>query len=116
MSLAALRNVFVAGCRHVICLDRCHLRGAHPSILLTTIGIDQNNSLIPLVLAVVEVENKDSWKWLIQELLIDLKIYKQGDWVVMSDRQKVREFNKLLFQFIISISYTTNYLLCFLFI
>lgn len=94
-----MRDAFAGGCGRVICLDGCHLRGPHPDILLNGIGIDPNNSLIQLGLALVEVENKNRWKWFIQELIIDLKIYKQEDWIVMADRQKVREFNNIYYPF-----------------
>lgn len=45
ISLGVLREGFFAGCRRVICLDGCHLRGPHLRILLIAIGIDPNNSV-----------------------------------------------------------------------
>lgn len=58
LSLGPLWVGFFAGSRPVICLDGCHLRGPHPCILLTAIGIDLNNSMYPLKWAMVEAKNK----------------------------------------------------------
>lgn len=55
--LHALRVGFQAGCRKVIGLDGCHLKGPHPGILLTAVGIDANNGVYPVVYAVVEHES-----------------------------------------------------------
>ena len=42
------------GCRPVIGLDGCHIKGQHPGQILTAIGIDANNSLYLIAYAVVE--------------------------------------------------------------
>ena len=40
--LEACTRGFVKGCRPVIRLDGCHLKGPHGGILLSTIGMDAN--------------------------------------------------------------------------
>lgn len=84
----ALKKGFKAGCRRVIGVDGCQLRGPHPGVLLTAIGIDANDCIYPIAYAVVEVENKNAWKWFIDFLKHDLTIYDQKSWTFISDRQK----------------------------
>lgn len=43
--LNALKEGFKAGCRKVIALDGTFLKGPHPGILLTVVGIDANNGI-----------------------------------------------------------------------
>ncbi|XP_027076894.1 uncharacterized protein [Coffea arabica] len=66
-----LKRGFKSGCRKIIGVDGCHLRGPHP-----------------VAYAVVEAENKRSWKWFIEFLKYDLSINDQRNWSFISDRQK----------------------------
>ncbi|XP_027165709.1 uncharacterized protein LOC113765678 [Coffea eugenioides] len=84
----ALKKEIKAGCRQLIGLDGCHLRGPHPGVLLTAIGIDANDCIYPIAYAVVEIENKSSWKWFVKFLKHDLCIHEQKTWTFISDRQK----------------------------
>ncbi|XP_071923215.1 uncharacterized protein [Coffea arabica] len=84
----ALKRGYKSACRPVIRVDGCHLRGPHPGVLLTTVGIDPNDCLYPIAYAVVEAENKMSWKWFVEFLKYDLEIYDQRKWTLISDRQK----------------------------
>ncbi|XP_017405957.2 uncharacterized protein LOC108319359 [Vigna angularis] len=59
-------------CRPIICLDGCFLKGYYKGELLTAVGRDPNDQMLPLAYAVVEVENKDSWTWFLQLLIQDL--------------------------------------------
>jgi hypothetical protein len=52
-----------AHCRPVISIDGTHLYGRYEGKLLIAMAIDANNEVYPLAFAVVESENKDSWKW-----------------------------------------------------
>ena len=47
----------------LILIDGTHLYRKYKGKLLTTIGIDGNNQLIPLAFTLVEEENIDSWSW-----------------------------------------------------
>ncbi|GER34746.1 MuDR family transposase, partial [Striga asiatica] len=60
--LNALKQGFKAGCRPLVGVDGCHLKGPNKGILLTAVGIDPNNALFPLAYAVVNVENRDNWE------------------------------------------------------
>ncbi|KAL5779013.1 hypothetical protein ACOSQ2_009750 [Xanthoceras sorbifolium] len=60
ISFEAQKHGFLFGCRSFIGLDRCHLKGKHPGVLLAAIAINSNNGVFPLALCIAEVECKDS--------------------------------------------------------
>ncbi|GAA0174565.1 hypothetical protein LIER_27933 [Lithospermum erythrorhizon] len=66
------------------------LRGymIHKQQILSIVAIDPNNGWWPICWAVVEKENKETWKWFIQALLEDLLIVNEEKYVIMSDKQK----------------------------
>ena len=61
--LDACRRGFLDGCKRVIGLDGCFLKGPMKGELLSAIGRDANNQIYPIAWAVVEYENLSSWKW-----------------------------------------------------
>lgn len=56
----SLKKGWLAGCRKIIGMDGCFLKGICKGELLCAIGRDANNQMFPLAWAVVEVENTDS--------------------------------------------------------
>jgi hypothetical protein len=72
LSLAALKRGFLAGCRPIIGLDGCFLKGPHKGQLLAAISRDANNQMYPLAFVIVEAEIKESWTWFLEALLSDL--------------------------------------------
>jgi len=89
MSLDASKRGFLNGCRPLLCLDGCHLKTKFGGILLTVVGIDPNDCIYPVAIAVVEVESLQSWKWFLETLKIDLGIDNTTPWTIMTDKQKV---------------------------
>ncbi|XP_014499589.1 uncharacterized protein LOC106760697 [Vigna radiata var. radiata] len=86
--LKGCKESFVS-CRRIICLDGCFLKGQHKGELLTAIGRDPNDQMLPLAYAIVEVENKETWSWFLQLLIADLggnEVCGRCTW--MSDQQK----------------------------
>ncbi|KAH0645086.1 hypothetical protein KY284_032970 [Solanum tuberosum] len=66
---------FLAGCRPIIGVDGCHLKGYQKGgQLLTAIGIDANNNMYPVAFAIVEGELKETWSWFLTLLDEDLRI------------------------------------------
>lgn len=57
MGLDACKRGFLNGCRLVICLDGCHIKTKFGGQLLTAVGIDPNDCIFPIAMAVVEVES-----------------------------------------------------------
>ena len=55
-------------CRPVLCVDGTFLTGKFRGQILTAIGVDGNNQLVPIAMAFVEGENYDSWLWFFQQL------------------------------------------------
>ncbi|XP_034229322.1 uncharacterized protein LOC117638292 [Prunus dulcis] len=86
--LVAYKKGFLEGCRPVIGVDGCHLKGPYPGQILTTVGVDGNNGYFPVAYAVVDIESKDSWIWFFNLLIEDLGITNEKAWVVISDKQK----------------------------
>ncbi|KAL2920993.1 Filamentous hemagglutinin [Bienertia sinuspersici] len=86
--LEACKSGFKAGCRPLIGVDGCHLRGAYPGMILAAMAKDGNNCIYPVAWAVVEVESTDSWTWFLDLLAADLETADGDGLTVMSDRQK----------------------------
>jgi hypothetical protein len=92
LSLAAMTKGFVEGCRPVIGLDGCFLKGPFKGTLLAAVGRDANNNMYPIAIAVVEAETKDSWSWFLEALMSNLRIHKTHSMpTFISDRQKVSD-------------------------
>lgn len=85
--LDACKKGFLEGCRPIIGLDGCHLKGAYTGQILVAVAKDGNENIFPVAYAVVEAERKETWVWFLENLIKDL-----GDASItfMSDRQKVK--------------------------
>ena len=71
-------------------MDGCFLKGKYGGELLSVVGRDANDQLLPLAYAVVEVENKETWTWFLELLISDLGgIDVCRTMTFMSDQQKV---------------------------
>ena len=57
---------FLGGCRPIIGLDGCHLKGRFGGQILVAIARDGNDNIFSIAFAVDEQENKDSWVWFLQ--------------------------------------------------
>ena len=90
MSLDACKSGFLEGCRPLICLDGCHLKTKYGGIMLIAVGIDPNDCIYPIALAIVEVESLATWKWFLETLKADLGIENTYPWTLMTDKQKMR--------------------------
>ncbi|KAE8678482.1 hypothetical protein F3Y22_tig00111409pilonHSYRG00347 [Hibiscus syriacus] len=83
-----MKDGFKSGCRSIICLDRCHLKGYYGGLLLAVVGVDANDSIYPIAFAVVENENQSSWCWFLELLGNDLELNNSHILTFMTDRQK----------------------------
>ncbi|KAK8696362.1 hypothetical protein V6N13_001498 [Hibiscus sabdariffa] len=86
--MQAMKDGFKAGCRPIIGLDGCHLKGYFQGHLLAAVGIDADDSIYPISFAVVESENQSSWCWFLELLATDLEIENSHSFTFMTDRQK----------------------------
>jgi hypothetical protein len=85
----ACKKAFVQSCRPLIGLDGCFLKERYAGQLLTAVGKDGNNQMMPIAFAIVEAETKESWDWFIELLLSDLNGIQYNRWSFISDQQKV---------------------------
>ncbi|XP_016172476.1 uncharacterized protein LOC107614863 [Arachis ipaensis] len=75
-------------CRDFIGLDGYFLKTPQGGQLLTAIGWDPNDQMLPIAYAVVEAETKDSWSWFLSHLASDVGLDKMGRSTFMSGQQK----------------------------
>lgn len=92
--LGSVKSAFVNGCRKIIGVDGCHLKGEYSGQILTAVGVDPNNAMYPMAWAVVEKEDKDTWGWFITLIKMDCNINdnNEHEWTFINDRQKVCKF------------------------
>ncbi|XP_042753314.1 uncharacterized protein LOC122195466 [Lactuca sativa] len=84
----AIKYGWKIGCRRVIGLDGCFLKGQCKGELLTAIGRDANNQIYPIAWVVMEVENKVNWKWFLELVSEDLSLDACRGLCVISDQHK----------------------------
>lgn len=87
--LKGVKDGWVEGCRRVIGIDGCFLKGICRGELLSAVGRDANNQMYPLAWAVVAVENKETWKWFLDLLLDDIEMGDGRGLTLISDGHKV---------------------------
>jgi hypothetical protein len=58
-------------CRPVITVDGTFLTGQYKGTLLTAIGNDGGDKLVPLAFALVSAENNENWAWFLNVVQID---------------------------------------------
>lgn len=86
--LSACKEGFLAGCRPVISMDACHLKGPFGGQLFCAVAKDVNDDMFPIAYAVAGNECKASWTWFLETLLNDIAVDDQCRWVFISDHQK----------------------------
>lgn len=82
----ALKQGFLAGCRPIIGVDGCHLKGPHGGILLTAVSVDPNNTLYPIAYSIVSKECRETWEWFLLLLKSDLQIVQPEKYTFISDK------------------------------
>lgn len=89
-ALDACKRGFLKGCRPIICFDGCHIKTKYGGQLLTAVGVDPNDCIFPIAMAVVETESTMTWEWFLTTLKNDLHIENTAPYTIMSDKQKVK--------------------------
>ncbi|XP_023741187.1 uncharacterized protein LOC111889284 [Lactuca sativa] len=84
----AIKDGWIRGCKRVIGLDGCFLKGQCKGELLTAIGRDGNNQVYPIAWVVIDVENKDNWEWFIKLLVEGLGLELGEGLTVISGQHK----------------------------
>ncbi|KAK0595038.1 hypothetical protein LWI29_002885 [Acer saccharum] len=86
--LGALKKGWKEGCRLILGLDGCFIKGFHTGQLLTTIGVNPNNQMYPVAYDLVESKCKDTWCWFLELLGSNLELNNSYDIVWITDKQK----------------------------
>ncbi|KAL0464005.1 UNVERIFIED_CONTAM: hypothetical protein Slati_0288100 [Sesamum latifolium] len=98
LGLPALRDGFLEGYSPFMGFDGCHLKEPFGGVLLPAIGLDGNNGLFPVAVAVAESECKESWMFFFENLSRMLGGFTYDKpWTFMSDRQKVNTLTFYLY-------------------
>ncbi|XP_027184204.1 uncharacterized protein LOC113782512 [Coffea eugenioides] len=50
-------------CRPFVGFDGCFLKEPFGGVLMTAVALDANNNVFPILFAIAECENKDTWRW-----------------------------------------------------
>ncbi|KAK8689067.1 hypothetical protein V6N13_087798 [Hibiscus sabdariffa] len=86
--MQACKDGFKAGCRPIISLDGCHLKGYYGGHILIVVGTDADDCIYPIAYACVESECGQSWAWFLDILKDDVDIVNSYHISFISDRQK----------------------------
>ncbi|KAL5574783.1 hypothetical protein UlMin_016482 [Ulmus minor] len=86
--LGGLKAGWMAGCRPILGLDGCFIKGHHKGQLLAAVAMDGNNQMYPVAYAVVESETKETWRWFLEFLNEDLQLNNSGRVGWITDKQK----------------------------
>ena len=57
-------------CLPVLCIDDTFLTVRYKGIILTVIGVDCNEQVVPIAFVFVENENTESWYWFLERVKI----------------------------------------------
>ena len=69
-------------------VDGTFFTGRYKGQILTAIGVDCNNQIVPLAFAFVENENLDSWYWFLERVKVHVVAARPDVWLI-SDRHTV---------------------------
>ena len=78
---------WLRGCRPVVGLDGCFLKGKYSGVCLCVIGTDANNGMFPLGIFICKKENWENWDKFLELLGPELKKHDLP-LTIISDRQK----------------------------
>lgn len=86
MCIEACKVAFATTCRPLIGLDGFFLKGNYLGHLLTIMGKDDNNQILPIAYALVVSESTKSWSWFLGLLLVDLNGTQRNEWTFICNQ------------------------------
>ncbi|GKU90689.1 hypothetical protein SLEP1_g4653 [Rubroshorea leprosula] len=84
--LEGCRKGFLLGCRPIIGVDACFLKGMFKGTILAAVARDGNNQMFPIAWAVVDSESTSSWTFFFRCLADDLSNHTGRDLTFISDQ------------------------------
>ncbi|XP_013617582.1 PREDICTED: transcription elongation factor SPT5-like [Brassica oleracea var. oleracea] len=82
------REFWKQTCRPIIGLDGAFLKLDIKGHLLAAVGRDEDNRIVPIAWAVVEIESDDNWDWFVKRLSNTLGLDDGRNVAIISDKQK----------------------------
>ncbi|KAH1082408.1 hypothetical protein J1N35_022169, partial [Gossypium stocksii] len=83
-----LKGGWKEGCKPILGLDGCFLKGPFKAELLTIVGKDGNNQMYPVAWAIVKGECIDSWAWFLSLFTANLGMEDGFGYTIINDQQK----------------------------
>ncbi|GKA97220.1 hypothetical protein Tco_0825114 [Tanacetum coccineum] len=74
VSIQQFKEGWKAGCKKIICMDGCFLKGICQGELLAAVGRDANNQIYLIAWVLVQVENIENWEWFLRYMSKDLDL------------------------------------------
>jgi len=81
---------FLKGCRPLIGVDGCFLKGPYKGVLLVALGLDGNNGYFPIAYAIVQQENKSNWLYFFKALRKCFENNDMSKFTFITARHKVK--------------------------
>ena len=106
--LGSLKKGVLEGCRRVLSVDACFMKGSWKGQIYAAIGRDGNDQMYPVAWGIGARENRDTWHWFLRSLQEDLEIQDGNYWTFISDQQKVL-FLSISSIFLLIMRYVLNF-------
>lgn len=81
---------FINACRPLLELDSAQLKGKYLGTLLCAAGVDADDALFPLGIAIVDTESDENWMWFMSELrkLLGINTDNMPRLTILSERKR----------------------------
>ncbi|CAA7031669.1 unnamed protein product [Microthlaspi erraticum] len=86
LSFQSCIHGFQTGCRPLLFLDAIPFKSRYHEVLLTASALDGDDGVLPVALALVDVETDETWRWFLEQLKVSLPSLRPLTFV--SDREK----------------------------
>lgn len=87
LSFKACIDGFIKGCRPILGLDGCHLKGKYGGVCLAIVGLDADNGMFPIAVFICRKEDTENWVSFL-DIMAPLLSQHPQPLTIMSDRQK----------------------------
>ncbi|KAJ0235794.1 MULE transposase domain-containing protein [Hirschfeldia incana] len=86
LSFRSCIHGFQTGCRPLLFLDAIPFKSRYHEVLLTASALDGDDGVLPVALALVDVETDETWRWFLEQVKVALPSVRPLTFV--SDREK----------------------------
>jgi transposase-like protein len=75
-------------CKPIVIVDACHLRLQYGGVVMSACVNDGENQIVPIAVAIVDIENQDNWEFFFIYLLKAIPILNNENFTIIHDREK----------------------------